>query len=161
MGLTYTFVAGRRALFGVGVRLAAAFERWTTSAGTPNTAVGCNLPNDYAALELLLHPFLFGAVRVTRAVDLGARAGLGLAGLASPAALGGDYFEPGCTTTTGLRGDFFAALDLSIALGRIRILIEPVTLNVHSGYGGARTTPHDTTGLWTRVGASLGLALDF
>jgi hypothetical protein len=160
IGLTYTLVAGRRALFGVGARFAVAFERWTASAGVSNVAPGCELPVDYSAAELLAHPFLFGAVRLGTAVDVGARAGFGLAGLASPSALGGDYFEPGCDVRTGLRGDFFAALDVSIKMGALRLLVQPVTLDLHSGYGGARTTPFDTTGLWARVGLNLGVAVD-
>lgn len=156
VGLTYTFVAGKRALFGAGLRFAFAVDRWSVSTGAPNTATGCNLPEEYSAVELFAHPFLFGAVRVGRTVDLGARVGFGVAGYASPAALGGDYFVPDCNTATGLRGDFFAALDASFQVGSFRILVEPLTLNLHSGYGGAVAT-----GLWARVGASLGLALDF
>ncbi len=161
IGLTYTLVAGRRALFGLGARFAVAFERWSTSPGVPNTATGCELPADYSALELLAHPFLFGAVRLGSAVDVGARAGFGLAGLASSSALGGDYFEPTCNASTGLRGDFFAALDVSIKVGALRILLEPVAVDLHSGYGGARATPFDTTGLWARIGVNLGVAVDF
>ena len=156
IGLTFTFVAGRRALLGAGLRFAFAVDRWSASPGTPNTAAGCNLPQDYSAVELLAHPFLFGAVRIGRTVDLGARAGFGFAGYASPAALGGDYFVPDCNTATGLRGDFFAALDASFQLGSFRVLVEPLTLNLHSGYGGALAT-----GLWARIGANVGLAFDF
>lgn len=156
VGFTFTLVAGRRALLGAGVRLAFAVDRWSVSPGVSNTAAGCNLPTDYSAVELFAHPFLFGAVRVGKSVDLGARAGFGLAGYASPAALGGDYFVPDCNTSTGLRGDFFAALDASFQVGSFRILVEPLTLNLHSGYGGAVAT-----GLWARVGASIGMAIDF
>lgn len=156
IGFTFTILAGRRALFGAGLRFAFAVDRWGVTPGTPNTAPGCNLPDDYSAVELFAHPFLFGAVRIGRAVDLGARAGFGFAGYASPAALGGDVFVPDCNTATGLRGDFFAALDASFQLGPFRVLLEPLTLNLHSGYGGAVAT-----GLWARIGASLGIAFDF
>lgn len=160
LGVTYTIVAGRRALFGAGLRFAFAVERWGTSAGVPNAANGCTLPPDYGGVELFGHPFLFGALRLAPALSLGVRAGFGIVGLASPSALGGDYFEPSCSTSTGLRGDFFGAVDVSIQLSPIRIFIEPFTLDLHGAYDGTRAAPYDTTGVWTRIGGTIGAAID-
>lgn len=158
---TFTAVTTRSIAFGVGVRFVLTGDTWTTTAGTPNVAGPCALPRDYASAEVFFTPLLFAAFRLSSAVSLTARAGFGFSSLTA-SELGGDLFDPTCSGSPGLRPDGYASLDVSIRLTpALRLMVVPLTVDVHPAYAGARAAPIDASGASTRLGFGLGLGVDF
>ncbi len=152
----------RNALIGFGLRFRMTYDQWSTSANVSNANASCALPNDYGATEILAMPTLFGAMRVSRRVSVGARAGFGGAIYASGSPIGGDLFAPACVYGGSLAPDGYAALDVSVSLlDQLRLVLYPATFDVHPAYVGARNDGVlDASGPWFRIGAGVSLAVD-
>jgi len=147
---------------GLGVRLSAAFDSWSTSAGVSNATIGCTPPTDYSGAELLATPAVFASWRASRLVTLGARAGLGAAIYASGAPIGGDLFEPACAFGGSIYPDGYAALDVSFRLSDVfRFVLVPASFDIHPAYAGARSdSALDANQPWIRLSAGVALAAD-
>ncbi len=152
----------RNALLGFGLRFRMTYDQWSTSANVSNANASCAPPNDYSAVEILAMPTMFGAMRVSRRVSLGARAGFGGAFYASGSPIGGDLFAPTCIYGGSLAPDGYAAVDVSVSLlDQLRLVLYPATFDVHPAYVGARNDGTlDASGPWFRIGAGVALAVD-
>ncbi len=151
-----------RVLFGFGLRLHVGRDEWSTNPVVSNAAIGCSPPNDYAAAELLAMPTVFGAVRATSRLTLGARAGIGAAIYISGTPIGGDLFGASCAFGGSLAPDGYAAIDVSIRMtDQLRLVFFPATLDVHPAYVNARNdATWDASGAWVRLGTGFALAVD-
>ena len=61
-----------------------------------------------------------------------------------------------------LAPDFYAAADVSVSLSdQVRVVLYPLTFDVHPAYVGARSDGSiDASGPWWRLGAGVSLAVD-
>lgn len=147
---------------GIGVRFRATYDQWSTTGSVSNTTSSCTPPNDYNAVEMLVMPTLFASFRASDRVRLGGRIGFGGAIYASGSPIAGDLFAPECIWGGSLAPDGYAAFDVSIQLAeQIRLVVYPVTFDIHPAYVGARSDASiDASGPWMRIGAGLSLAVD-
>ena len=147
---------------GIGVRFRATYDQWSTTGSVSNATSSCTPPNDYNAVEMLVMPTVFASFRASDRVRLGGRIGFGGAIYASGSPIAGDLFSPECIWGGSLAPDGYAAFDVSISLAdRIRLVVYPVTFDIHPSYVGARSDGSiDASGPWVRIGAGLSLAVD-
>jgi len=147
---------------GIGLRFRATYDQWSTSPVVSNANASCTPPNDYNGVEMLVMPTVFASFRMSDRVRIGGRLGFGGAIYASGSPIGGDLFTPTCIYGGSLAPDGYAAMDVSISLADwLRLVVYPVTFDVHPSYVGARNdATFDASGAWVRVGAGLSLAVD-
>jgi hypothetical protein len=147
---------------GIGVRFRATYDQWSTTGSVSNATTSCTPPNDFNAVEMLVMPTVFASFRVSKSVRIGGRIGFGGAIYAAGSPIAGDLFTPACIYGGSLAPDGYAAFDVSIALAeQLRLVVYPVTFDVHPAYVGARSDGSiDASGPWVRLGAGLSLAVD-
>jgi hypothetical protein len=152
----------RDVTIGIGVRFRATYDQWSTSAAVSNANSSCAPPSDYNAVEMLVMPTVFASFRASNRVRVGGRVGFGGAIYASGSPIGGDLFTPTCIYGGSLAPDGYAAVDVSISLAeQIRLVLYPVTFDIHPAYVGARSDATlDASGPWMRIGTGLSLAVD-
>jgi hypothetical protein len=152
----------RDVTIGLGVRFRATYDQWSTSGSVSNATTSCTPPNDFNAVEMLVMPTVFASFRVSKSVRLGGRIGFGGAIYAAGSPIAGDLFTPACIYGGSLAPDGYAAFDVSVSLTeQVRLVIYPVTFDIHPAYVGARSDASiDASGVWMRIGAGLSLAVD-
>jgi catechol 2,3-dioxygenase-like lactoylglutathione lyase family enzyme len=161
LGLEYVVHDSGRAIYGLGVRATLLVDSWGNSVNAPSSAADCGstIPTDETATAL--SAFLDGSlgVRLNQRWRIGGDLGFGIATY-SVDQVGGDLFLPTCRPTTSPRPAVHLGGQASYALGRdFRLLFAP-TIEANPAFGGARSAPKDAAGLWLRLGAFFGIALD-
>ena len=150
----YAFVDKEAWLATLGVRVG-----FTPYGGSgPDPAPMCQLSPDYGATDLGVLAVVGAAARLGR-FRVGGDLGFGLAALLG----GGDGPDAnnGNCGGYGVKGLGHLGTEVSYALSsRLRVLLSPVTFEAHPGYDGARTAPVDATGLWWRIGSTIGAAFE-
>jgi hypothetical protein len=141
-----------------GARLTVTDDTWDDTVHAPGLFCGLEGSETRAALGV----FADGAVgyRPLPRLRVGGDAGFGFASEPS-SSLGGDVFVPSCNASPGIVPAGHFGLDVSYSvLPALRLVASPIVFEVLSAFSGARAAPIDATGVWFRVGAGLGVAVD-
>jgi hypothetical protein len=137
------------------------FYSTSWSSATPEPPLpDCTLPDRYRANALAGLGVAGAAWDATQVVRASLEVGGGLETLFVEHG-GGDVLLPTCTPSPGVVPLFAARAEVSFRLARAaRVALTPVALALHPAYSGARSSPTDASGIWLRLGASLGLSYD-
>jgi hypothetical protein len=160
---SYAFLDSERFSMGAGIRFAATGDSWGNTVGAPSAGAGCTmpLPSSFSQAELTAQALVNVGWKPRDRWRFGGEAAIGIYGVVSGGGIGGDVYEPSCTTTRGVVPGFHVGLDASYrVLPALRIVLRPLQLDLHPSYEGVRRTPVDAGGLWTRLGFTAGAAFD-
>jgi len=153
----YVFNPASRVLVTGGLRFVA-----MTYGGSKPSAL-CQQADDASSVELGGLATGAFAVRALPRLRLGAGVGIGVAGLVGDAS-GPDASKASCAGSYGLTVLGRVALEGSLSLTPgWRLLFSPLAFEAHPAWNGARENPPstvDASGLWWRLGATLGFAFD-
>ncbi|WP_394844330.1 PEGA domain-containing protein [Pendulispora brunnea] len=153
----YVFNPASRVLVTGGLRFIA-----MTYGGSKPSAL-CQQADDESSVELGGLATGAFAVRALPRLRVGAAVGLGVAGLVADSS-GADASKASCASSYGLTFLGRAALEGSLSLTPgWRLLFSPLVFEAHPAWKGARENPPstvDASGLWWRLGATLGFAFD-
>lgn len=145
----------------VGVLGQVSGDSWRSTLPGANVAAPCGtLQGATSATSLSL--FALGSAGWELVPRLRAHAlfGLGLATQVSDQA-GGDVFAPTCRSSPGLQPAALVGGVIDYALtDAVRLTAIPFALQLQSSLDGARQTPVDATGLWTRTNVALGVGVE-
>jgi hypothetical protein len=143
----------------LGGMLRVAFDSWKATAN--DTAPPCGAisgANDGVAITG--YGALSAVWKVVPELDAGALLGLGLAGLAA-GPLGGEVFEPTCSGRAGVKPSLLLGVHADWKVTQAaRLSLYPILVDLQPAFDGARTTPLDASGLWTRFTFAVGGGFD-
>lgn len=154
VSLAYVPYDNGRVDVAAGARLTITYDSWGNSSGAP--ALTCGLGGTETAAAILV--FADGAMgyRPTPRLRLGADLGFGFASELG-SALGGDVFTPSCSASPGVVPAGHVGAEVSYALiPAVRLLVSPIVFEVTPAFSGTV----DASGVWFRVGAGFGFAVD-
>lgn len=158
---SYAVVDLRRAVFGVGLRLAATGDSWGATVASPSPA-GCALPASFSQAELAAQLLVIAGAKLGERARVGLEVGGGVAGSTAGDRVGGDVYAASCSASQGVRPALHASLDASYrVLPPVRLVVRPLAIDVHPAFDGARVAPVDASGAWVRLAFAAGVALDF
>ena len=158
---TYKLTEAGPVSIAAGGFLSLAADSWGNRTNTTNQTPTCGpLRDAQSATALSVFGIGTASVRLGSSVRLTGIGGLGLAGYFVDH-VGGDLFAPSCDPSPGLRPTLLLGAQVDYALTqRVRLSAFPLTWQIHSAFGGARSDPRDASGAWMRIGIGVGAGVD-
>jgi len=162
-----TYRVGRAARTGGGPELAVGGlfsvtgDSWRNTIDAPSEAQPCGtLRGSTSATALSLFAIGTAGWQIVPRLRVHALAGVGLAGYAADQ-VGGDVFIPSCSASPGVRPALLLGAQLDYAITDVlRLTAYPVMFQLQPSFGGTRSQPVDSSGIWLRTTFALGLGVD-